>query len=96
MSAPFLHTIPRGKKIAAVNVTDSAVVLPTVGCQMFMLQALAGNTGSVYYGESDVSATTGIALTAGTMSPWIPCENLDEYYVIAGTTGDDVIYHCIT
>lgn len=92
----FLEVVPKGKKMAAVNVTDSAAALPDVGCQMFMLQALAGNTGTVYYGESDVSATTGIGLTAGTMSPWIPCENLNEYSVIAGTSGDDVIYHCIT
>jgi len=73
----------------AVNVTDSAVVLPTAGCKHADIMANLSNTGIVYIGASGVDATTGIALYAGDVYS-VDVENLNLLYVISTVSGDDL------
>lgn len=103
MSHPFLATVPLGHKFGELNIAASATQLSNIECQMVMLQAKTTNAGNVYYGGPGVTVpdgtadtTSGICLTAGSLSPWIPCRNLNELYAIAASANDDLIYHCIT
>ena len=74
---------------AAINVTDSAVVLPTATCKHVDIMANLSNTGIVYIGGSGVSATTGIALYAGDVYS-ADVANLNLFYVISTVSGDDI------
>lgn len=74
---------------AAINVTDSAVVLPTASCKHADIMANLSNTGVVYIGASGVSATTGIALNPGDVYS-VDITNLNLLYVISTVSGDDL------
>ena len=73
----------------AVNVTDSAVVLPTAACKHADIMANLSNTGIVYIGASGVGATTGIALNPGDVYS-VDISNLNLLYVISTVSGDDL------
>ena len=73
----------------AVNVTDSAVVLPTAACKHADIMANLSNTGIVYIGASGVGATTGIALNPGDVYS-VDITNLNLLYVISTVSGDDL------
>ena len=74
---------------AAINVTDSAVVLPTAACKHADIMANLSNTGIVYIGAAGVSATTGIALNPGDVYS-VDITNLNLLYVISTVSGDDL------
>jgi uncharacterized membrane protein YgdD (TMEM256/DUF423 family) len=73
----------------AVNVTDSAVVLPTASCKHVDIMANLSNTGIVYIGASGVSATTGIALYPGDVYS-VDISNTNLLYCISTVSGDDI------
>ena len=73
----------------AVNVTDSAVALPTAACKHLDIMATLANTGVVYIGGSTVSTTTGIALYPGDVYS-CDVENANLLYVISTVSGDDL------
>ena len=102
MSGPFLTTVPNGHKFGEINIAATATQLSNIPCQMVMLQGRTGNTGNITYAIAGVTVpdgtadvTSGITLTPGAMSPWIPCTNLNQFWAIAGTANDDLIYHCV-
>ena len=73
----------------AVNVTDSAVVLPTAACKHADIMANLSNTGIVYIGASGVDATTGIALYPGDVYS-VDVFNLNILYAMSTVSGDDI------
>jgi hypothetical protein len=69
---------------------------------MVMLQAVGDNAGNVYYGGAGVTipngtadTTSGLRLTPGQKSPWLPTANLSKLYIICDNAGDDIVYHCV-
>ena len=78
-----------------MNVTDSAVALPTASCKYTDIMAALANTGIVYIGASGVSATTGIALYPGDVYS-VNITTLQNLYAISTVSGDDlsiVVYY---
>ena len=73
----------------AINVTDSAVVLPTSTVKHVDIMANLSNTGIVYIGGIGVDATTGIALYPGDVFS-ADVSNLNLFYVISTVSGDDL------
>lgn len=77
----------------------TALQLPDIKCRMVMLKAMDDNTGDVYVGGSGVTipdgttdATSGLQLSPGEFSPWIPVSNLNLLYRICDNAGDDLTY----
>ena len=77
----------------------TAVQLPSVSGSMVQLCALASNAGNVYYGGAGVTVpngttdtTSGIELTPGDKTLWIPIDNLNKLYIICNNAGDDITY----
>lgn len=77
----------------------TAVQLPTVSGSMILITALASNAGNVYLGAVGVTVpngttdvTSGIELAPGTMTPWLPLDNLNRLYMICANAGDDITY----
>ena len=82
-----------------INLTDAAVVLPSIPCKLAYISALKGNTGYVYIGGAGVTVatgslnvTTGLQLEAGDTIGPLPIPNLNVLYGIAATSGDDISY----
>ena len=78
-----------------MNVTDSAVALPSSSCKHADIMATLANTGIVYIGASGVSATTGIALYPGDVYS-VDIETLQSLYAMSTVSGDDlniVVYY---
>ena len=65
------------------------------GGQAVLIKALVGNSGNVYVGKKDVTATKGFELAPGesVKVEYLPDKMTDEYidlYAIPETAGDDV------
>ena len=73
----------------SMNVTDSAVALPTSACKHADIMATLANTGIVYIGASGVSATTGIALYPGDVYS-VDIATTQSLYAISTVSGDDL------
>jgi len=71
------------------NVTDSAVVLTSRTCKHIDIMATIANTGIVYIGSSNVSATTGIALYPGDVYS-VDITTTALLYCISTVSGDDI------
>jgi hypothetical protein len=71
------------------NVTDSAVVLTSRTCKHVDIMATIANTGIVYIGSSNVSATTGIALYPGDVYS-VDITTTALLYCISTVSGDDI------
>lgn len=87
----------------AVNVSASGATdrtqLTSVATNYCSFQAPQGNTGAVYVGGSTVTnasgANEGIRLNQGDIfGPILMTANLNEMYVAADTTNDDLKYFC--
>ena len=77
------------------NVTDSAVVLASRSCKHADIMATIANTGIVYIGGSNVSASLGIALYPGDVYS-VDITTTALLYCISTVSGDDinvVTYH---
>jgi hypothetical protein len=77
----------------------SATQLPNVACRLVKLKALATNTGKVYLGGAGVTkadgatdTTTGLQLSAGEETGWIPIDNLSRLFRICDGAGDGLTY----
>lgn len=93
-------------------VTLSAVTVSTAGTRVrissssiaikaITIQASSGNSGIIYVGDSSVSSSNGIALSAKdsvSITPEAPDFelNLSDYYIDAATNGDSVHVSYIT
>lgn len=79
--------------------SDEAVQLPDIACKLAKLKARSTNTGSVYLGGAGVTipdgttdTTTGIELTAGDETGWLPIDNLSRLYRIGDSDSDGLTY----
>lgn len=83
--------------------STTAAAFPTVACNYIRIVARSDNAGSVYIGVSSsvtkpdgtTDTTTGLELTAGVDSGWIPVRNANSLYYISDNAGDDLTYLCI-
>lgn len=95
-TTPPAYTAPA---VGEHAVTTSAVQMATVTCKLVQIKALAANTGKVHVGVSGVTAApdgttdtaTGLELSAGESTGWIPVDNLNRLYV-RGTAAGSVTY----
>lgn len=77
-----------------IVVGATAVRLPNIPCEQVFFRVPSSNTQTVYIGGQDVSSALGMPFLAGEFSPWIPIQNLNELYTIAGGAGQ-VLYYFI-
>jgi len=78
----------------------TAVALPTLGCSLIWIKAVASNAGNVYIGSSTsatvvngtTDVTSGIELTPGDMLGPLPLDNLNRLSIICDNAGDDITY----
>ena len=77
----------------------SATQMPNVACKLVKFKAEYDNAGRVYLGGSGVTkadgstdTTTGLQLSAGEETGWIPVGNLNLFYRICDNAGDDLTY----
>lgn len=77
----------------------SAVQMPTVTCRLVRFKAHADNAGKVYIGGASVTkvdgttdTTTGLQLSAGDDTGWLPVSNVNVFYRITDNAGDDLTY----
>ncbi len=80
----------------------SAVQLASRSCRMVMFVAPNGNGSDVYLGGAGVTkaagtttTTAGYELQPGAQTPWIPCENLNQFYIICDASGDDILWMAV-
>ena len=76
-----------------------AVQMPNVVCKLVKFKARSDNVGSVYIGGAAVTkpdgvtdTTTGLQLSAGEETGWLPIDNLNRLYRICDNAGDDLTY----
>lgn len=96
----FLLDTPAAQKFGIVTGSTGTAGVATasftaLSCQMVMFQAGTSNSGSATYTDSSGSLTQGITLTAGAMSPWIPCQDMADFYYIMSSTVDTIKWHAI-
>lgn len=98
-SPQFLLDNVRGFRVGELAGVATITQLPDVGCRAVMFSAVPANTGNIYIGGSDVTVsdgttdtTTGLVLDAGVMTPWIPCNNLNQFYRKCDSTADNLTY----
>ena len=77
----------------------AAAQMPALTARYVRFRALSTNAGNVYIGMAGVTksdgttdTTSGLELSAGDDSGWIPCANLNEFYRICDNAGDDLTY----
>ncbi len=78
----------------------SAVVMPTLSCQLVKFKAQQDNSGDVFIGITSgvtlaagtTDTTTGWQLDSSEETPWLPCKNMNEFWRIADNAGDDLTY----
>jgi len=96
----FFETIKNDvTKVGELQGSATALQLPDIACRMVLLKAVASNAGNVYIGgvgvtkvDGTTDVTTGLELTPGDMTPWIPVKNLNVLYRICDNAGDDLTY----
>lgn len=91
-----VYTMPASGELAG---SATALRLPDRPCRLVQFKALADNAGNVYLGVSGVTKkdgttdlTTGLQLSPGDFSPWIPTDNLNRLYRICDNAGDGLTY----
>ena len=77
----------------------TAAQMPDVPCRMVMFKAKQDNSGQVYIGVAGVTVadnttdtTTGLELNAKEMTPWLPCQNLNQFFYIGSTANQRLQY----
>jgi len=85
------NTIVSGQKPVTAAGTAEALGTATQLVSGVTVKALTDNSGYVYVGNSDVSATAGIELKAGE-SVFVECNNLATIYVDSAVNGEGVGY----
>ena len=90
------------KKVQSGELAGSgtAARMPDVVCQLVCFKALTSNVGDVYIGTSSAATvaagttdvTSGLEISPGEFSPWIPVSNLNMFWYICDNAGDDLTY----
>jgi hypothetical protein len=91
-----LSTVQTGEVAGSIT----AVVLPSIECEMVNVKAQGDNAGNVYLGTSSSATvcagttdiTSGFQLDAGQETGWLPITNLNKLYIICDNAGDDICY----
>ena len=85
------HSITRLASDSNEDVGDSTaeVLKSSTACKRVDMQADSANTGYIYVGGSDVSATKGIRLAPGDFYS-IDCDNTADIYVLASVDEEDI------
>ncbi len=80
----------------------TAVQLASRTCRMVMFVAPNGNASDVYLGGAGVTKaagsttiTAGYELQPGAQTPWIPCKNLNQFFIICDDAGDDILWMAV-
>jgi hypothetical protein len=102
MTSPLQYFSPGTN--GEIGVGTSQVQGPNIKCKMAIFFADPGNTGVVHLGlstgvtasDGSTDTTTGIALSAGRDSGWIPFKNLQDAYLIADAASQSVTYMTVT
>jgi hypothetical protein len=89
-------------KSGQINGSATAVQLPNIPCSLVMFKALSGNAGKIYLGTSSSmttpnpgggnNTTAGIQLSPGDLTPWLPLNNLNLFYLISDNANDTLTY----
>lgn len=94
-SDPVFGTIAVGELAGSAT----AAQMPAQACKWVKFKAVWSNAGKVYIGGSTVTkvdgttdTTTGLELSAGEETGWIPVSNLNVLYRISDNAGDDLTY----
>lgn len=78
-----------------IVVGTSVAQLPNIPCEQVFFKVPSSNTQTVYIGGVDVSSAVGMPFVAGEFSPWIPVQNLNELYAVAGAAGMNLYYFIV-
>ena len=78
-----------------VSSSSEAVLKSSTACKRVDMQADSANTGYIYVGGSDVSATKGIRLAAGDFYS-IDIDNTADIYVLASVNNEDIHFTVYT
>lgn len=94
-SQPVFGTIAVGELAGSAT----AAQMPSQACRLVKFKAAYDNAGRVYIGGSGVTkkdgttdTTTGLELSAGEETGWLPVSNLNVLYRICDNAGDDLTY----
>jgi len=89
------------KESGEVAGSATAAVCPTLGGLVGVIfRAAVSNAGNVYVGpgsgvtkpDGTTDRTTGLELAPGDWTPFLPCKNLNEWYLICDNATDDLLY----
>ena len=82
-----------GRKTVTAAGTPEALSDQDLACAGIYLQALAGNTGLIYWGRDKAQAlsTVGVELDIGA-AIWIPINNLNKIWIDAAVSGEGVCW----
>jgi hypothetical protein len=82
---------PRQKTVSSAGTAEALVGSSTDLLHGVTIKALAGNSGNVYVGDSDVSSANGMELEAGDFL-FLSVGDLADVYVDVATNGDGVSF----
>lgn len=90
-----MATVATGELAGSV----APVQMPNVACAMVRFKASITNNGNVYVGGAGVTrpdgatdTTTGLQLTPGDETGWLPVSNLSVFWRISDNAGDALTY----
>lgn len=78
-----------------VVVGTTVVRLPNIPCEQAFFRMLTANTQTMYLGGSDVSSNVGMPFLAGEFTPYLPVQNLNEIYAVAGGADQVLCYFIV-
>lgn len=81
-----------GVETGSVSVGLTSAQLPDKAAERFMICASPSNLGNIFFGDENVTTSTGIALSAGEKSPLMPLDNLNRLYVIGSVASCSLSY----
>lgn len=70
--------------------TSSAALTADAKAKAVMFKAAAGNAGIIYVGKKATATAADFPLSAGDVSPWLPCENLSGFAAIASQASQEL------
>lgn len=96
----YNYTIIASGEIRGSTISEK---LPDVPCALVKFKARSSNSGSAFIGftsdtggltvpEGNNDTTSGFELAPGDDSGWIPIDNLNKFYRICNTDGDNLTY----
>lgn len=89
------HALKGGAKTVTSAGTAEALSATDLQILSVVIKAKAGNTGTIYVGDSAVSSSAGFALAASE-SVSVEIDNLAKVFIDAGTSNDGVTFLYVT